>query len=270
MCGLAAYTFFMAQTDEIYRDLQICACLPQYMKSRRLVERTLPKTRRLELVSHGTPSPDLATNTQTLQAAIVSIAVVLGSYKPRQKTSFGKSKGRYFLSVATLSSLPFQQFLVSRGGFTCCHAGLLGHRPRAEAGVITAQRRNKTSNLQAWQNSSPETCSPRESVEILMQTAKLRVKPSARDPRFKEYFAFKVFRWEISPTFLGLKNHPILFWWSKVDSSLRRSLFKSIDGIRSRDCTSPFGFIANKAVPTEGPDPASDLCGLDPNPGHVS
>ena len=24
------YMSFMAQTDEIYRDLQICACLPQY------------------------------------------------------------------------------------------------------------------------------------------------------------------------------------------------------------------------------------------------
>ena len=57
---------------------------------------------------------------------------------------------------------------------------------------------------------------------------------------------------------------------SKMDSPLRRSLPEPANGIRSRDCTSPSGFIANKAVPTEGPDPASDVCGLDPNPGHVS
>ena len=54
------YMSFMAQTHEIYRDLQICACLPQYMKSRRPVERTVPKMRRLELVSRcftGDPKP---------------------------------------------------------------------------------------------------------------------------------------------------------------------------------------------------------------------
>ena len=64
MCGLAAYTSFMAQTDEIHRSVPACLNI----KSRRLVERTVPKTRRLEEVSRGTPSPDLATNTQTLQA----------------------------------------------------------------------------------------------------------------------------------------------------------------------------------------------------------
>ena len=30
------------------RSTDLCACLPQYMKSRRLVERTVPKTRRFE------------------------------------------------------------------------------------------------------------------------------------------------------------------------------------------------------------------------------
>ena len=126
MRGLAAYTFFMAQTDETYRDLYrfVPACLN--MKSRRLVERTVPKTRRLELVSRCfTWDPQPKSSHQHPNG------VVLGSYKLRQKTSFGKSRRRSCLSVATPSSLPFRPFLVSRGGLTCCHAGLLGHRPCA-------------------------------------------------------------------------------------------------------------------------------------------
>ena len=151
MCGLAAYTFFMAQTDEIYRDLYrfVPACLN--MKSRRLVERTVPKTRRLELVSRCfTWDPKPRSSHQHPNV------VVLGSYKLRQKTSSGKSRRHSCLSVATPSSLPFRPFLVSRGGLTCCHAGASGPQTLCctEAGVITAQRRNKTSNLQAWQNSS--------------------------------------------------------------------------------------------------------------------
>ena len=116
----------MAQTDETYRDLYrfVPACLN--MKSRRLVERTVPKTRRLELVSRCfTWDPQPKSSHQHPNG------VVLGSYKLRQKTSFGKSRRRSCLSVATPSSLPFRPFLVSRGGLTCCHAGLLGHRPCA-------------------------------------------------------------------------------------------------------------------------------------------
>ena len=150
MCGLAACKCLSwhkpTKSTEIYRSVPACL----NMKSRRLVERTVPKTRRLELVSRCfTWDPQPKSSHQHPNV------VVLGSYKLRQKTSFGKSRRRSCLSVATPSSLPFRPFLVSRGGLTCCHAGLLGRTLCCtEAGVITAQRRNKTSNLQAWQNSS--------------------------------------------------------------------------------------------------------------------
>ena len=49
MCGLAAYTCLSWRKPT--RSTDLCACLSQYMKSRRPVERTVPKTRRLELVS---------------------------------------------------------------------------------------------------------------------------------------------------------------------------------------------------------------------------
>ena len=153
---------------EIYTDL--CACLPQYMKSRRLVERTVPKTRRFELVSRCfTWDPNPRSSHQHPNVASCYSGGV-GELQAKAKDIRRKIKGgATFLSVATLSSLPFQQFLVSRGGFTCLSCWASGPQTSCctEAGVITAQRRSKTSNLQAWQNSSPETCSPRESVENL-------------------------------------------------------------------------------------------------------
>ena len=127
------------------RDLQIYvpACLN--MKSRKLVERTVPK-----MFSHGTPSHDLATKTPTLRVAIVAIVIVLvsGSYKLKQlrpKTSFGKSRRRSFLCSATPSSLPFRQFLVfSLGGRTCCHAGLPGHRTCAAPRLASSPHNDAT------------------------------------------------------------------------------------------------------------------------------
>ena len=152
------------KSAEIYRSVPACL----NMKSRRLVERTVPTTHRLELVSRGTPIPDLATNTQTLQAAVV---VVLGRYKLRQKTSFGKSRRRSCLSVATPPSLPFRPFLVSRGGLTCCHAGLLGHRPCAAPRLASSPHndgtKRATCKLGKTQALRPvASCSPCESVEI--------------------------------------------------------------------------------------------------------
>ena len=45
------YVFHGTNRRDLQRSTDLCACLPQYMKSRRLVERTVPKTRRFELVS---------------------------------------------------------------------------------------------------------------------------------------------------------------------------------------------------------------------------
>ena len=122
------------------RDLQICVPARLNMKSRKLVERTVPK-----MFSHGTPSHDLATKTQTLtQTLRVALVLVLGSYKLRPKTSFGKSRRRSFLCLVTPSSLPFRQFLVSLGGLTCCHAGLPGLRTCAAPRLASSPHNDAT------------------------------------------------------------------------------------------------------------------------------
>ena len=48
---LLIHVFHGTNRRNLQRYTDLCACLPQYMKSRRLVERTVPKTRRFELVS---------------------------------------------------------------------------------------------------------------------------------------------------------------------------------------------------------------------------
>ena len=112
----------MVQTDEIYRDLQICACLPQY---------EIKKAGGKDCSNDASSGISFTWDPKPRSSHQHPNVVVLGSYKLRQKTSFGKSRRHSCLSVATPSSLPFRPFLVSRGGLTCCHAGLLGHRPCA-------------------------------------------------------------------------------------------------------------------------------------------